>query len=1097
MDPAEDLSKVRLSDHRGRLRSRLPNHCIRDRTQSSDRKENFQLNRLYRQELLPGGEDFPTRELHRRRTRSHTRYQEAAGKYHRDILRYGEGEENAAIPDLIWNRRMLNLSAEYRYEPLQELTDFRLLHVLPAMHQHDAVHCGFTLHDCRAVRHECVPFVFVEDNPCFYGARTASIMLNGLLFSVPSALEALLKRMRRQDRVLIMFNRSICIGEKYRVRVPSSKPWSAEEVEKEVRQLCTLRRLGDSRRCLGVVLTWEEISGLLCRDGVQFDVDNFETSDALVDLDEGYKNYESTEKPAVGARKGSYLRSRWTKWTGGDGARPWARQLRCRTKSTDSRSWHIQRSGHPPMLPPSERPYRRSRSEQRFVDGVHWRGQEFDMDPLWDGLFYTHPNSEDFFWRTVPLPLPYDVPFTHAEIDYDREIILARVLEDDNTSVIRCDLLRFRWDRVPQFVFIANSMAFNPFFQATIQINGQFARISRSLEVCLRSLRRTRIPTSLVFAWPLCIPLHRMIDTSWVNANLGTVINRASSVINAQSHLASVYVRELDGYIYSSDATTKAYNREIDAWYVQDRDKTSPEAGSSENMPIASPPASSERHGERNSALHESPEVDSISQQQEDFDVGCPITAHLWEQSIWNDNREIPTVAFRDFDQKTKTGRLGFVRDAYGSIYCPLDPVSGDIRLVAVLPEDPQDPSRLELEIESRDINWGYIAVSYCWGDSEDQQAISVNGCAFSVRRNLYEFLTYYREEPLTQKGRGDAGRFTLWIDALSINEDDKREKGREVRRMNKLYKEADFVLVWLGAEAANSPVNVDALIDDPLTNESSLRRVADYLVGNPYFFRAWCTQELAVNHYTYVCIGTRWIGWAKFTKLILAAFMPAGLRYINTLQDLDDEDHRMSWLLHSGSAMIRFDIISRLRYRFMCNAPPTLLSLLAATSHCDCSVPSDHVYSLWSLASDSSKLVTDVNYLKPAAEVFTDFARNWILEYKRCDILTFVELPNSDRGFNPGGLQQHTPSWIPDWTLRRLSWPMLATWSLLPADDEIDLQTDDIERQQLYDASAGVSANFTLIDAKSGLGLLAAGIHADTLCRVLDAFRGILDVLD
>lgn len=1098
MDPSEDLSKVRLADFRGRPHSRLSNGDSQQRSKSMDWKGKLAFYRAFRQQHLLGEKGAPTRKLYDRRSRSQVQYHEVSSKLHLDVTRYNEGDEDAATPDLIWNWRSVNLSAKYQYLPLEQLTDFRLLHVLPATDTEDALHCGFTRYDCRAVRHRSVPFVFVEDHACLYGNRTASIMLNGLPFLVPATLEAMLKSLRRQDKALILFNRSICIGEEYRVCEPTSLRWGAKELEKEVRQLCTLRRARRPNQRLGVVLTWDETSALLSQNGVPFDTDDFEISDSPVDLDRAYKDYELSEKPAVGAQKGSYLRGRWAKWTGEDGTRPWARQLRCRTRSTDSSSWHVEFPRHPPTLPPSEKPSRRARSEQRYANGIRWRGQEFDMDPLWDGLFYMHPDSEDFFWRTVPLPLPYDLPFTHAELDYDREIVLARILEDENPSVIRCGLLRFRWDRLPQFIFIANSMAFNPFSQATIQVNGQFSKISQSLEVCLRSLREAQRSTSLVFAWPLCVPLNRMIDTSWIDAIFCTVYNKAASVIDAQTHLASLYVRELDGFIYSSDATTKAYQRDTSAWNGQKQDESIfPDAESPDNRSNASREASPIRHKESNIALQELSEVESIHKQPEYSEIGSPFPSFLWDQSIWNERREIPTVAFRDYDHRTRTGRLGHVRDAFGSIYCPLDPVSGDVRLVAVLPEDPEDPSRLELEIESRDLTWGYIAISYCWGDSNDQQVISVNGCPFSVRRNLYDFLIYYREAPLTKESRGDAGRFTLWIDALSINQDDRREKTREVRRMNKLYKEADFVLVWLGKEAACIPMDVNDLLDEPSTNEFKLSQVADCLVGNPYFFRAWCTQELTVNKATYVCIGTRWIRWTTFTKLILAAFMPAGLRYVGTLRESSDEDHRMTWLLHSGSAMMRFDIIARLRYRLMCDSPPTLLSLLAATSHCECSVSSDQVYSLWSLASDSAQLLADVNYLKPATELFEDLARNWILKYKRCDILAFVEFPDTSYTFSPGGLQRHRPSWVPDWTLRRASWPLLATWTLLPAGNEVDLRTDEVERQHLYDASGGVSARFKFINTEAELGLLAAGIHVDTLLRVLDPFRGILDVLD
>jgi hypothetical protein len=120
----------------------------------------------------------------------------------------------------------------------------------------------------------------------------------------------------------------------------------------------------------------------------------------------------------------------------------------------------------------------------------------------------------------------------------------------------------------------------------------------------------------------------------------------------------------------------------------------------------------------------------------------------------------------------------------------PLDPVSGEVRLVAVMPEDPADPSHLEIQIESRDMAWGYIALSYCLGGADDQEVISVNGKQASVRRNLYEFLNFLRDEGWPVKNTPDSRltRFTLWIDALSTNQKDPKVKAREVRRMDEIY---------------------------------------------------------------------------------------------------------------------------------------------------------------------------------------------------------------------------------------------------------------------------------------------------------------------
>jgi hypothetical protein len=56
---------------------------------------------------------------------------------------------------------------------------------------------------------------------------------------------------------------------------------------------------------------------------------------------------------------------------------------------------------------------------------------------------------------------------------------------------------------------------------------------------------------------------------------------------------------------------------------------------------------------------------------------------------------------------------------------------------------------------------------------------------------------------------------------------------------MNEMYKNADFVVVWLGKEAAIIPMDVTALSDETSVNDAKLQQVTDCIVGNPYFFRA------------------------------------------------------------------------------------------------------------------------------------------------------------------------------------------------------------------------------------------------------------------
>src|SRR6266480_2623888 len=63
-----------------------------------------------------------------------------------------------------------------------------------------------------------------------------------------------------------------------------------------------------------------------------------------------------------------------------------------------------------------------------------------------------------------------------------------------------------------------------------------------------------------------------------------------------------------------------------------------------------------------------------------------------------------------------------------------------------------------ELDLENSTHNSAYTALSYRWGDEDDNQQITIDGHIVTVRRNLYDFLNW---------AKNTAGRVNdLWIDA-------------------------------------------------------------------------------------------------------------------------------------------------------------------------------------------------------------------------------------------------------------------------------------------------------------------------------------------
>jgi hypothetical protein len=122
-----------------------------------------------------------------------------------------------------------------------------------------------------------------------------------------------------------------------------------------------------------------------------------------------------------------------------------------------------------------------------------------------------------------------------------------------------------------------------------------------------------------------------------------------------------------------------------------------------------------------------------------------------------------------------------------------------------------------------------YSALSYTWGNprtilppGEDVEAdrihysmatkfhIQCEGKAFEITANCYEFLVRFQQlRARVHDGslRSDLPGLSsfdlqyLWIDAICINQDSLSERASQVRVMDRIYRQAMNVLIWLGCE--------------------------------------------------------------------------------------------------------------------------------------------------------------------------------------------------------------------------------------------------------------------------------------------------------
>lgn len=118
------------------------------------------------------------------------------------------------------------------------------------------------------------------------------------------------------------------------------------------------------------------------------------------------------------------------------------------------------------------------------------------------------------------------------------------------------------------------------------------------------------------------------------------------------------------------------------------------------------------------------------------------------------------------------------------------DPAVRQIRLIHLLPGTWRDGIECTLEVVALNDKPQYKALSYVWGDAGKTKPITVNGQPFAVTENLYNGL---------QRIRDPRGQFTLWVDAICINQADMAERQHQVQLMGEIFSNAVEVVAWLG----------------------------------------------------------------------------------------------------------------------------------------------------------------------------------------------------------------------------------------------------------------------------------------------------------
>ncbi|KAK4211302.1 heterokaryon incompatibility protein-domain-containing protein [Rhypophila decipiens] len=130
----------------------------------------------------------------------------------------------------------------------------------------------------------------------------------------------------------------------------------------------------------------------------------------------------------------------------------------------------------------------------------------------------------------------------------------------------------------------------------------------------------------------------------------------------------------------------------------------------------------------------------------------------------------------------------------HAEIKIPITPGSQLIRVLDVHAplKSHNEPVQGELRTIDLTLNAVFSTLSYVWGDSGgERQFVHCGSHQIPLLPNGYSSLKTLRKK---------LGRFTIWIDAICINQDDDDEKQRQIPLMGEIYSKAESGYIWLGA---------------------------------------------------------------------------------------------------------------------------------------------------------------------------------------------------------------------------------------------------------------------------------------------------------
>lgn len=224
--------------------------------------------------------------------------------------------------------------------------------------------------------------------------------------------------------------------------------------------------------------------------------------------------------------------------------------------------------------------------------------------------------------------------------------------------------------------------------------------------------------------------------------------------------------------------------------------------------------------------------------------------------------------------------------------YVPLHSPEKSIRLLQLSPRQ-AGQTTIQGSLSESSLDDEYQCLSYVWGSDNPTGRAVFNGASMPIRRNLSAFLAEATRHSSCFSDK-------IWIDAVSINQDDVEEKSKQVAMMWQIYSNAKHVIVWLGEgdqvveEAMDFVLRYCETLEfsdedqrkksqNPFDPGSSLEMfwdAFDVIAGLEYWTRLWIVQESLLAREITLWYGQKRVpfwAWSEFCNYIDARPGPGG----------------------------------------------------------------------------------------------------------------------------------------------------------------------------------------------------------------------------